>query len=73
MKAINLIVYNTGSISKWTKVVKNTQPNDVLVEARRRPHEILDSRVAKTAKWYGFIGTVEDAKLLGLKYAKYVD
>ena len=66
------IVYNTGSISKWSKVVKETAPGRVLIEARRRPHEIMDSRISKTAKYFGFIDTVEDAVAMGLKYAKYI-
>lgn len=67
------IVYNTGSIYKWTQVVVKTEPKDVLLEARRQPHEIMDSRVAKIAKNYGFISTVEDAKDIGLEYTKYID
>jgi len=66
------IVYNVGSIKKWRKVLVETTPNKVLYEARRRPHKLMDSRVAKIAKFYGFIDTVEDAKELGLIYAKYV-
>jgi GH24 family phage-related lysozyme (muramidase) len=66
------IVYNTGSISKWRKVLINNTPESVLYEARRNPKEIMDSRVAKIGYYFGIISSVEDAKALGIEYARFV-
>ena len=66
------IVYNTGSISGWTKVITNTEPRDVLYEARRNPKPIMDSRVAKIGNYFGIISSVEEANQMGLVYAKYI-
>jgi len=66
------IVYNTGSISNWTKVITNTEPRDVLYEARRNPKPIMDSRVAKIGNYFGIISSVEEANQMGLVYAKYI-
>ena len=66
------IVYNTGSISKWRKVLVNKEPRDVLFEARRNPKELMDSRVAKIGYYFGIIKDLEDAHKLGLEYAKYI-
>ena len=66
------IVYNTGSIKKWRKVLVNTVPEEVLYEARRNPKELMDSRVCKIAHWYGLAKDLEDCKRIGLEYAKYV-
>ncbi len=66
------IVYNTGSISKWRKVLLNKGPRDVLFEARRNPKEILDGRVAKIGYHFDIVKDLEDAHNLGLEYAKYL-
>ena len=66
------IVYNTGSIKKWRKVLINKSPESVLIEARRNPKEIMDSRVAKIGYHFGIIKDIEEAKKLGLVYAKYI-
>ena len=66
------IVYNTGSISNWTKVITNTEPRDVLYEARRNPKPIMDSRVAKIGYYFDIISSVEEAKQLGLVYARFI-
>ena len=66
------IVYNTGSISNWTKVITNTEPRDVLYEARRNPKPIMDSRVAKIGYYFDIIGSVEEAKQLGLVYTRFI-
>jgi len=66
------IVYNTGSIKKWRKVLINETPESVLLEARRNPKEIMDSRVAKIGYHYGIVKDLEDAKQLGLVHAKYI-
>lgn len=66
------IVYNTGSISKWSKVLKNKKPEDVLFEARRNPKEIMDSRVAKIGYYFGIVKDLDEAHKLGLEHAKYL-
>lgn len=66
------IVYNTGSVSKWSKVFTNTEPKKVIFEARRNPKQLMDSRVAKIAYAFGIVGSLEEAKSIGLEYAKYI-
>lgn len=66
------IVYNTGSISKWRKVLMNKTPESVLFEARRNPKEIMDSRVSKIGYHFGIIKDLEEAHKLGLEHAKYL-
>jgi len=66
------IAYNTGSLKGWTKVVKETAPGIVLVEARRKPHEVMDSRVAKISHYFGYVDSVEDAVGMGLTHTKYI-
>jgi len=69
------IVYNTGSISKWSKVLRYKEPRKVLFEARRKDDDgghSLDSRVAKIGYFYGIISDLEDAHSLGLDEAKYI-
>jgi GH24 family phage-related lysozyme (muramidase) len=66
------IVYNTGSINKWRKVLLNKDPESVIYEARRNPKYLMDSRVAKIAYYYRIISTLEEAKQLGLTYAKHL-
>ena len=66
------IAYNTGSVKKWKKVFLRTNPKDVLYEARRHPYELMDSRVAKIGYYFGIIDTLEEARELGLEYAKYI-
>ena len=66
------IVYNTGSIKKWRKVLINKTPESVLIEARRNPKELMDSRVAKIGYYFGIIKDLEDARHLGLEHAKYI-
>ena len=60
------IVYNTGSISGWTKVLQYKEPRRVLTEARRKPHKYLDNRVARIGNYFGIISSVEEAIDLGL-------
>jgi len=67
------IVYNTGSIRKWRKVLINKTPESVLIEARRNPKEVMDSRVAKIGHYFGIIKNLEEARHLGLEYAKYIE
>ena len=66
------IVYNTGSINKWSKVLKNTTPKDVLIEARRTPHKLMDTRVCKIGYYYKLISSIEHARKIGLTYSKYL-
>ena len=66
------IVYNTGSLSKWYRVIIETEPEKVLMEARRRPHEVMDSRVAKIGYFFGLLGSVDEAISLGLDGTRYV-
>ena len=66
------IVYNTGSISNWYKVLVNTDPRDVMYEARRNPKRVMDSRVAKISYHYGICKDLDDCIALGLEYAKYI-
>ena len=66
------IVYNTGSISNWYKVLVYVDPRDVIFEARRKPKTIMDSRVAKIAYQYGICKDLEDCIALGLEYTKYI-
>ena len=69
------IVYNTGSLSNWYKVVKLKEPTKVLFEARRKDDDgghSLDSRVAKIGYYFGIIKDLEDAHKLGLDEAKYL-
>jgi len=66
------IVYNTGSIKKWRKVLINKTPESVLLEARRNPKELMDSRVAKIGYYFGLIKDLEEARHLGLEHAKYI-
>ena len=62
------IAYNTGSVNKWTKVFQLAAPEKVLYEARRRPKELMDNRVAKIGVYFGIINSIEEAKELGLEY-----
>ena len=66
------IVYNTGSIKKWKKVLTNEDINDVLFEARRNPKQIMDSRVAKIGYHFGLLKNIEEAHSIGLEFAKYL-
>ena len=66
------IVYNTGSIKKWKKVLIKEDPNDVLFEARRNPKQIMDSRVAKIGYHFGLLKNIEEAHSIGLEFAKYL-
>lgn len=69
------IVYNTGSISGWYKVIVSKKPEAVLFEARRKDHDgghTLDSRIAKIAYAFGLIKTLDEAKKIGLTEAKYL-
>jgi hypothetical protein len=69
------IVYNTGSLDKWYKVVRNKEPRSVLLEARRKDEDgghSLDSRVAKIGYYFGIVSDLEDAINLGLDEARYV-
>ena len=66
------IAYNTGSVSKWSKVFTNTKPDDVLLEARRNPKKLMDNRVAKIGHYFGLVKSVEEAKAKGLVYTKYI-
>ena len=66
------IVYNIGNCNGWTAVFKATEPEAVLMEARRRPKEVMDSRVAKIGHYFGFIDDVDHAKSIGLEFTKYV-
>jgi len=72
IKILKDIVYNTGSLRKWRRVLLNTEPDDVLYEARRNPKELMDSRVAKIGHYYGLVDSVEHAKEIGLEYTKYI-
>lgn len=65
------IVYNTGSISGWTKVVTATEPKEVLVQARRRQRD-LDSRIAKIGYYYKLIDSLDEAHKIGLTEARYL-
>lgn len=62
------IVYNTGSIKNWKQVIVKTKPTDILVESRRKPHKLLDSRVVKIGKFFNLISTNEDAHKLGIDF-----
>lgn len=66
------IVYNTGSIKNWYKVLVNIDPRKVMFEARRRPYELMDSRVAKICYAYGICKDLDDCIAMGLEYAKYL-
>lgn len=65
------IAYNTGSVNGWTKVFRESSPEKVFFEARRKQTEI-DSRVAKIGHHYGLIPTLEYAHEIGLTEAKYL-
>ena len=73
------IVYNTGSVSKWTKVFTETEPRKVLFQARRK-QTVIDSRVAKIGYHFGILEDfdgdndidVDDARFIGLSEAKYI-
>ncbi len=69
------IVYNTGSISTWSKVITSKDPRHVLFEARRKDPDgghTLDSRLAKIGYYFGIISDLDDAIKLGLDEAKYI-
>jgi len=66
------IVYNTGSIKKWRKVLINKEPKSVLYEARRHPYFLMDNRVAKIGYFWGIIKDLDEAHKLGLEYATLV-
>lgn len=65
------IVYQTGSIRGWTRVLTEIAPRGVLKEARRKQHYV-DSRICKTAYAYGLVNTVEECKDIGLTESKYL-
>jgi hypothetical protein len=69
------IVYNTGSISNWYKVIVMKNPEAVLYESRRKDADgghTLDSRIAKIGYAFGLIESLEDAHRIGLTEAKYI-
>lgn len=65
------IVFNTGNIQEWTKVLTETEDKKVMIEARRTQRE-LDSRIAKIAAAFDVIESVEEAVECGLTEAKYI-
>ncbi len=65
------ICFNTGSIGGWTKVFHEVTPEGVLRESRRRQREI-DSRICKTAHYFGYAKCVDDCIKIGLTHAKYI-
>jgi len=65
------IVYNTGSCKNWKKVFLETEPKKVLLEARRKQHE-LDSRIAKIGKYFNIIDTIDEAIEIGLTETRYI-
>ena len=66
------IVYNTGSLSNWHRVITETDPERVLLEARRRPHDIMDSRIAKIGYFFGLLASIEEAIKIGLTGTRYI-
>jgi hypothetical protein len=66
------IAYNTGSVKDWRKVFLNKTPESVLYEARRNPKELMDNRVSKIGFYFGIIKNIDDAKKVGLEFAKYL-
>ena len=67
------IHFNTGSVKKWYKVFKYRDPKDVIYEARRKPYNLMDSRVAKIAYHFGLLKTIDEAiSVYRLRHAKYL-
>ena len=64
------IAFNTGDVTGWSRVFKETEPRRVLQQARRREGGKntagMDNRVARIGIMLGIIDTVEQAKNLGL-------
>ena len=64
------IAFNTGDVTGWTRVFKETEPRRVLQQARRREGGKntagMDNRVARIGIMLGIIDTVDQAKALGL-------
>ena len=67
------IAFNTGSVKGWRKVFLNTDPIEVLREARRREGgkhtKGMDNRVARIGLSLGLITSVEEARAAGLTLA----
>lgn len=64
------IAYNTGSVIKWKRVFLETTNEKILFEARRNPKELLDSRVYKIGKFFNIVNSVEEAKNIGIEFAR---
>lgn len=65
------IAYNTGNISSWTDVFNAFEDKDVLYHGRRR-QKIIDSRLAKIGYYFKVIGSLSEAKDIGLTQALYL-